>query len=308
MEMQNGEISNEKIFWHDAFFEAIQLELYHYKDDLTFINEHPLNKEALIIDVMVIKKDPGITIEKNIGRMFREVNLLEFKSEKDSLTVRDYNKVVAYGYLYASFAPVDVSSLTLTFAVTVHPRKLLTYLEKQRGFKVTFSEDGICYVEGDTFPVQILIGKKLSPEKNLFLKNLRSNLNKAEAKRTFSEYKALTKGFERKNSYIDRLVKSNYVVIREVMNLNEDYSFEDFLQDLHARFRTDSDIEREKIVAQEVTREVTQEVTREVTREVTKEVTQEVSQEIAKNLKLSNVPFDIIVNSTKLPLEVVEAL
>ena len=36
MELQN----KDKIYWHGAFFEAIQLELHQYLNALTFVYEH----------------------------------------------------------------------------------------------------------------------------------------------------------------------------------------------------------------------------------------------------------------------------
>ena len=186
----------DKTYWHDAFYEALQLELHQYLEALKFVYEHPLSKEALIVDVLVIKKEYDIKIEKNIGKFFKGINLFEFKSEKDGLTIDDYNKVMGYAYFYASAAHVHVSDITISFAVTVHPRNQLNYLEHDREFKVSCSDEGICYVKGDTFDVQILESKKLSEEKNLFLKNLRSNLNLATAKRTIAAYKAI-KEFEK---------------------------------------------------------------------------------------------------------------
>jgi len=38
-----------KIFWHEAFSEALQLEFHRYQDSLEFEAEYPLNKEALIM-------------------------------------------------------------------------------------------------------------------------------------------------------------------------------------------------------------------------------------------------------------------
>ena len=51
------------------FFEALQLEFHQYLHALKFIDEHQLSKEALIIDVIIIKKERGVKIEKNIGRI-----------------------------------------------------------------------------------------------------------------------------------------------------------------------------------------------------------------------------------------------
>ena len=62
--------------------------------------------------------------------------------------------------------------------------------------------------------------KKLSTDKNLFLKNLRSNLNKEEAGRTVDAYKKL-KEFESKNAYIYRLAGANPAVFRELMSVSD---------------------------------------------------------------------------------------
>ena len=69
----------EKIPWHAAFVEAIKLELEDYKDSLEFIPEGHLDVNSVQIDCVIIKKNKKIRIKKNIGRIFKDVNLLEFK-------------------------------------------------------------------------------------------------------------------------------------------------------------------------------------------------------------------------------------
>jgi len=208
-----------KVFWHEAFFEALQLEFHRYQDSLEFEDEYPLSKEALIMDVLVIKKKPGERIDKNIGRILKTHNVFEFKSEVDSLTERDYNKVVAYALLYSSFTPASVLDITVSFAVTVRPRELLKYLKEERGFAIRTAEVGIYYVEGDTFPVQILESKLLPMEENLFLRNLRSNLSTEDVTKTAEAYKRL-KPFEKKNVYLDRLIQANREAFKEAMTVS----------------------------------------------------------------------------------------
>ena len=271
----------EKIYWHAAFFEALQLELHQYLDVLNFIDEHSLSKQALLIDVLVIKKEHNIKIEKNIGRIFRDINLFEFKSEKDILNVDDYNKVMGYAYLYASFTSVYISDITVSFAVTVHPRDLLNYLENDRKFKVTAFDDGICHIDGDAFPVQILESKKLSPEKNLFLKNLRSNLNRNDVQKVVEAYQQL-KGFESKNIYINRLMKANKSVFEEVLSMSITKLEEIFV----------------KIWAEE----------NGWLDEIYHKVEIEKAKAIAKEMLLDGEPLDKIVKWTKLPHEIVRSL
>ncbi|MCL1996148.1 MAG: hypothetical protein FWG63_08085 [Defluviitaleaceae bacterium] len=84
--------SKTKYIGMTLFFAALQLELHDYKDVLTFEDEHQLSKEALKMDVLIIKKTADVKIDKNIGRIFRNHNIFEYKSEMDNLSVWDYNK------------------------------------------------------------------------------------------------------------------------------------------------------------------------------------------------------------------------
>jgi len=241
-----------KVFWHEAFFEALQLEFYRYQNLLEFEDEYPLSKEALIMDVLVIKKKQGEHIDKNIGKIFKTHNVFEFKSETDSLTEHDYNKVVAYALLYSSFTPATVSDITVSFVVTVHPRELLKYLKDERGFTIRTTGDGIYYIDGDTFIVQILESKLLPPNENLFLRNLRSNLSTDDVTKTAEAYKKL-KPFEKKNVYWDRLIQANQEAFKEAMNMMSSAVKELFFEVAERDgWLTDRDFEKAKSIAKEM--------------------------------------------------------
>ena len=78
--------SHGKLKWHPAFLEAIQQELFDYRDSLVFKYEYQLVSEPLRIDLLIIKKPKEIYIDKNIARIFRTDNLLEYKSPDDYLS------------------------------------------------------------------------------------------------------------------------------------------------------------------------------------------------------------------------------
>jgi hypothetical protein len=163
--------------WHPAFVQAMQQELFDYRDSLEFKPEHPLNAEPLCIDLLVIKKLKGVFIDKNIGRIFRADNLLEYKSPGDYLAINDFLKVNAYANLYAVLTPgVDFADMTLTFVENRHPRKLLKYLTVTRGYTVEEASPGIYLVSGDYLPIQIIESRKLSDQENLWLKSLTKGL------------------------------------------------------------------------------------------------------------------------------------
>jgi len=211
---------NNKIYWHEAFQEALQLELHQYKDSLEFDNNYRLSEEALQMDVVVIKKDKAVKIDKNIGRIFKGSNIFEYKSESVTFSRWDYNKVLGYAFLYSSFTKTPLTDITISIALTIYPQKLINFLE-ECGFKVSNVDNGIYYIDGDVMPVQILESKSMSPEDNLFLRNLRSNLSAKDMAKTIEFYKK-QKPLDIKNIYFDRLIRANFNAYKEVMKMTEE--------------------------------------------------------------------------------------
>ena len=69
---------------------------------LEFHSAYQLTSEPLRIDVLIIKKLKDIPIRKNIAAVFRQENLLEYKS--------------------------PIMNLTISFVESRHPRELLVHL------------------------------------------------------------------------------------------------------------------------------------------------------------------------------------
>ena len=210
-----------KVFWHEAHLEALKLELHQYKDALSFISEYQLSQKALIMDVLIIKKDPHTVIKKNIGLIFRTHNVVEYKSEKDSLSISNYNQVLAYALLYSSFEKVPLEDITITFSLTVRPRDLFKYLKKERGLDLLSASKGITYVKGDILPVQVIESKKLPEDENLFIKGLRRGNKTEEISKIINKYDNLL-GLDTRNAYIDRLIRANEDAFREVTVVSEE--------------------------------------------------------------------------------------
>ena len=100
--VREQEPESPPIIWHPAFIEAIKLELEEYKDVLEFRSEYQLTAEPLRIDCVIIKKPKDAVIKKNIAEIFRETNLLEYKSPDDYVSVADFYKVYSYACLLMS--------------------------------------------------------------------------------------------------------------------------------------------------------------------------------------------------------------
>ena len=179
--------------WHPAFCAGVQIELAEAGADLTFIREYQLGRKPKQVDLLVIKKEGTQRIRKNIGRIFRRYNIVEYKSPKDSLSVDDFYKVYGYACFYKSDVKtaesVDMDELTITFACHRYPAKLFRHLREKRKFQIRKVEEGIYYIIGDYLPIQILLLNRLPEEENLWLRNLTDHLSGEEqAERLVKEY------------------------------------------------------------------------------------------------------------------------
>ena len=162
-----------RISWHPAFLQAIQMELADYRDLLEFKYEYQLAADPLRIDLLVVKKLKDAVIDKNIARIFRSDNVMEFKSPDKSISIRDFLKVYSYTCLYAAITKnAELSDMTITLIGRRHPRKLLKYFTNERRYSVEEKQPGIYFVTGDYLPIQIIESRKLEERENLWLKSL----------------------------------------------------------------------------------------------------------------------------------------
>lgn len=166
--------------WHPAFYAGIQIELEKEGDKLTFIREHPLATKPILIDVLIIKKNTEDNISKNIGRIFRKHNIIEYKSPTAYLSIIDFYKVYAYASYYigsqGKIGEISDKDVTLTFVTSRYPRRMIEHIRNSRGIEVKKIEDGIYYLLGDVFPMQVVVSKRLSADKNLWLRALTNDL------------------------------------------------------------------------------------------------------------------------------------
>ena len=223
-----------RLDWHSAFYAALQAELVDYLDVLQFEQEHPLNEQPLRIDVLVIKKQPGVIIDKNIAVRFRGHNIFEYKSPDDSFGVTEYLKTIGYAYLYQAVEAADYSDITVSIVCTMRPVSLFKYFRDSHQGRYAAKEKhhGIYVASGERFPVQIIESKKLPPEGNAWLASL-----KKDTDRTALEQAIISKPNVGKlvnlSAYWYVVSRANTEYLMEVieMNLEEiDAKWEAFLE------------------------------------------------------------------------------
>ena len=173
-------MANERVQWHPAFQAVMRIELEEELDNLDIRDEQLLNKKPLQMDMLVIKKKDDIPIKKNIGRIFKKHNVVEYKSPTDYFGINDFYKVYGYACLYQSNTEheleIDPDEITITFVSTKYPRKMMNYLKKKLKLQIEYIEPGIYYIKGDRFTMQLIVSSKLSKESNFWLQSLRDDI------------------------------------------------------------------------------------------------------------------------------------
>ena len=215
---------DDKIQWHPAFDAALQIELGDEAKYLEFESEHMLTKKPMQIDVLV-KNDKHVKIQKNIGRIFRQYNIIEYKSPKDDLNIDDFYKTYAYACIYKSDTEavdrIQATELTISFVCYHYPRAMLNKLERDRGITVESVDDGIYYLLGDAIPIQLIVVPALSKENNYWLNNLRNDLKSGGEIRRFIELYEKNKNSKLYQALADTIMRANWKEVKEERKMCE---------------------------------------------------------------------------------------
>ena len=216
--------NDDKIQWHPAFDAALQIELEAEAEYLEFEPEHLLSKKPMQIDVLV-KNEKDVKIQKNIGRIFRQYNIIEYKSPDDRLNIDDFYKTYGYACLYKSetgaIDEIPATELTITFVCYNYPLKMLQRLEHDKKLIIENIENGIYYLIGDSIPIQLIIIPKLSKENNYWLNNLRNDLKSGGEIRNFIEQYGKKKESKLYQALADTIMRANWKELKEERKMCE---------------------------------------------------------------------------------------
>jgi len=169
---------------------------------------------------VVVKKAKDVVIRKNIAVIFREWNLLEYKSPDDYVSVADFYKVYGYACLYTSFQQIPITSITLSFIESRYPEKLLDHLKDERNYTVAETSSGIYNVNGDILPIQIIDSRKLSVDENLWLKSLGNEHDCFTIDQVSREISKQGKATHLA-AYLYAIISANYSAMKEAIKMND---------------------------------------------------------------------------------------
>ena len=182
--MEQVEKEKRVLQWHPAFVAGLLIEFEGEEEKLLFESEYQLGTKPKEIDVLIIKRDADEPIEKNIGRIFRKHNIVEYKSPEDYLSVDDFYKVYGYACFYKSDAKLEngipADEITISFVCKGYPYKLVKHLRKKRDLEIVRFDRGIYYITGDIIAMQLIVTSRLSKKQNFWLSNLTNDIKEPE--------------------------------------------------------------------------------------------------------------------------------
>lgn len=175
---------DKKVQWHPGFVAAMNLELAENRKDLVYEKEYNLNTKPLEIDLLVIKKQAGLELANEIGKLFRGHNIMEYKSPEDHLNIDSFYKAQAYAALYKAYGEkVDIrkaDDITVSVVREKRPEGLFRYF-REHNVMIEKVYQGIYYVAGKVlFPTQIIVTKELNKENHAWLCALSGNMAKQD--------------------------------------------------------------------------------------------------------------------------------
>lgn len=246
--MDIPEETEKALQWHPAFFAGIQIELEEEADQLVFENEHQLGTKPKEIDVLIIKKEADRPIRKNIGRIFRKHNLVEYKSPTDYLSIDDFYKVYGYACFYKAdtdkMDKIRVEELTITYVSSRYPKKLMEHLKKHQ-YKISEESDGIYYITGNQIPMQLIVQSRLPKDENLWLRSLTDQIDSQEEIAELAEAYGKKKNQNLYQSVMNIIIRANREKFQEVKNVCE--ALEELFKEDLVREKNEGKIEGKEV-------------------------------------------------------------
>ena len=176
--------------WHAGFEAALRIETHKYGNLVHIRTEEEIGEVPPRADFVILTEDERVEFEKAIFKIFRRINILEYKNPHDSLNERVLRKICGYANLYIGVAehegdrPAD--EVTLSIFRAVKNPELFDKLERDGNLEK--SAPGIYHVKGITdLPFQIIITSELDGGEYAAYRALTDRADKADIERIIAE-------------------------------------------------------------------------------------------------------------------------
>lgn len=177
--------------WHAGFEALLRIETHKYEDKVHIITEEEIGVIPPRTDFVIMVEDEELVFDKAIFKMFRKINILEYKNPYDSLNERVIRKVCGYANLYIGVAehegdrPSDQVTITI-FRAAKNP-ELFAKME-QEGTLVRDDVPGIYHVNSIVdLPFQIIITGELEGDEYAAYRALTDRATEVDVERIIQE-------------------------------------------------------------------------------------------------------------------------
>lgn len=263
--------------YHYGFCAAMKNEYDLIHAEVKYEQEIHLGEDPVRLDFLIIKAEGEL--KDPIGEYFRKVNLFEYKSPEDGLSIDDFCKAQGYALMYKGYGrkvnELPLTEITLTIVRHAYPRELIKAL-KESGYEIHEAHRGIYRVEGKMMiPVQIVVSSRLAEGEYEGLKLLA----KGSTKEAVVEYakRAIASG--------DENIKTNAGTVIEIcLNINK---------------RLDKEIKEDEVMHRTI---------REIFKEDFDEVEQKTNERVATDMLREGEPLEKIARYSRLADETIRSL
>ena len=214
-----------KLQWHPAFCAAARLEFSENSDVLEFYSEYNLSRKPLQIDMLIVEKNKNVRIKNQIGHIFRQNNIIEYKCPGDAMSIDDFYKTVAYACMYKALGErvdaVKADELTISMMREAYPVSMVADLKKQ-GIELEKVYDGIYYLKNFFIPAQIVVMRELTPELHNSFRVLSRNAKKKDIETFVKDVESYIGKSEKMNAdaVLQVSMSANYELYEKVRREN----------------------------------------------------------------------------------------
>lgn len=150
--------------WHTAFEAFLRFKTHKYKG-VTINVEVEIGADAPRTDYVILTDDETQEFEESIFRIFRKINILEYKNPKESINERVLYKIAGYACFLIGTAQHarDVPADQVTISIFRAEKNPVFFKKMEKAGKIVSTRTpGIYYVTGITeLPFQIVITEEL---------------------------------------------------------------------------------------------------------------------------------------------------
>ncbi len=221
--------------WHAGFEALLRIETYKYGDRVRLKTEEVLGEEPPRTDYVILIEDQETKFDKDIFKIFRKFNILEYKNPHDTLNERVIRKICGYANFFIGLAEhegeVSSDQVTISIFRAVKNPRLFKAMEKS-GSLIRDKIPGIYHVVGITdLPFQIIITSELEGNEYSAYRALTDTAKEADIENVLNASIAETDDVLRNHYrvYMNLLTKKNPKAFEEI---RRDSAMEDALMNL----------------------------------------------------------------------------